>query len=151
MHVVHLIGPGLTVPVFEVDRTTPASLDGWEPAELTLMIEEGRRQSDRQQAQLEEIRGRAQWVFTTGAAVLAALGAAFASAHPPVGYAIAWVIGMLLVVFGVGGAAAILTVRADFRSIHTAVLSHAKQPIDHSLATSYTKMMAMGETPWPHG
>jgi hypothetical protein len=145
MHVVHLIAPGHPVPVFTIDANQPGDLSAWATDELTLLIEEGRRQSDRQQAQLEEIRGRAQWLFTVGAAVLGALGAGLIGAKPALGYTIISLAGMLLLVLGLGGAAAILTVKADFNTIHVAVLSKVEQPVDHKLAASYSRMMAVGE------
>ena len=56
-----------------------------------------------------------------------------------------WLVGLVILVYGVAGAAAILTVKADFRVIHAAVLSASTPPIDQALASSYTRMMATGE------
>ena len=52
---------------------------------------------------------------------------------------------MVLLVYGVGGAAAILTVKADFKVIHAAVLSASTPPVDQALASSYSRMMSTGE------
>src|SRR5579859_3712330 len=72
-HVFGLIRPGASVPNFNAHPAQPQSLAGWTNDELQLMIDEGRRQSDRQQADLEQIRSRAQWLFTVGAPVVVAI------------------------------------------------------------------------------
>ncbi len=144
-HVLGLIAPGSAVPTFPADQLKPQSLDAWTNDDLGHMIEEGRRQSDRQQADLERIRSRAQWLFTVAAGALAALGAGLVSSKPSVPLIALWLVGMLLLVYGIGGAAAILTVRADFAMIHTAVLSGVSPPVDRELAKSYSRMMSDGE------
>ena len=144
-HVVSLFAPGRDVPVFAADRLKPENIDAWAPEELQLLIDEGRRQVDRQQGDLESIRGRAQWLFTVGAAALAALGGGFVSRRPASPVAALWLAGMVLLVYGVGGAAAILTVKADFDVIHAAVLSASARPVDQELAGIYARMMSTGE------
>ncbi|HZV72662.1 MAG TPA: hypothetical protein VFF79_03010 [Conexibacter sp.] len=109
------------------------------------MIDEGRRQSDRQFGDLERIRGRAQWLFTVASAVLASLGAAFVHARPGWPLDVAWLVALLLLVYGIGGAAGILAGRAEFTMIDTAVLSSNEPPIQRALAQSYTRMLAVGE------
>jgi hypothetical protein len=145
MHVVALIAPGQDVPVFQADQLEPHDIDAWGGVDRMLLIEEGRRQIDRQQRDLEEIRGRAQWLLVLSVGALAALGGGFTSAHPPLGLAVMWLAGMGLLVYGMGGAAAILTVKADFRVVHAAVLSAAPPPVDQALASSYARMMSTGE------
>ncbi|MDP9347178.1 MAG: hypothetical protein M3P44_15995 [Actinomycetota bacterium] len=145
-HVAGVVVPGLDVPVHNADRLTPGPIDDWDDDELELLIEEGRRQSDRQQDQLEQIRGRAQWLFTVGVAVLAALGGALgAGQHRAVGLALWSIVALTLLAYGIGGATAILVAKADFKMIHTAVLSRLKRPIDRELASAYARMMSMGE------
>lgn len=95
---------------------------------------------------LERVRTRAQWLFTVASGVLALLVSGFMTESPSRWPAALWVAAMLLLVYGVGGAAAILTVRADFRMIHAAVLSHQPRPIDRELAAAYSRMMADGES-----
>jgi hypothetical protein len=145
MHVVSLVAPGQDVPVFLADQMLPQGVDGWDDDDLQLLIEEGRRQVDRQQSDLGQIRARAQWLFTVGVAALVALGGGFASVHPPLGLALMWLVGMVLLVYGVGGAAAIVTVKADFSVIHAAVLSAADPPVRRALASAYARMMPTGE------
>jgi hypothetical protein len=38
-----------------------------------------------------------------------------------------------------------MTVRADFNTIDTAVLSHEQRPIRNSLAAAYARMLSLGE------
>lgn len=144
-HVLGLVAPGHDIPVFRADQVQAQPLDQWGSDDLALLIDEGRRQVDRQQGDLESIRGRAQWLFTLGVAVIAALGGGFVSARPIFVLAVVWLVGLVTLVYGVAGAAAVLTVKADFRVIHAAVLSASTPPIDHALASIYTRMMATGE------
>ena len=145
-HIVGVVGPGLDVPVHNSDRLTPGSIKGWDDAELQLLIEEGRRQSDRQQDQLEQIRGRAQWLFTVGVAALAALGGALGAGQNRAPTLVVWsTISLVLLAYGIGGATAILVAKADFKMIHTAVLSQLKRPINRELAGAYARMMSTGE------
>ena len=145
VHVLSLLAPGKKVPSFSADPLKPEDVSAWEPEELKLLIEEGRRQADRQQADFHNLRGRAQWLFTVGVAALGALGVGLARATPDTPVAIAWVLGLLGLVYGVGGAAAILVARADFKSIHAALVSALSKPVDRSLAQVYARMMADGE------
>ncbi len=140
-----LLAPGRELPVTNADQTTARSVSSWTHAELALLIDEGRRQGDRQQADLRDIRSRAQWLFTVAVATLGALGTGLASSHPERTESVLWLVGLGVLVYGVGGAASVMVSRADFSMIHTAVLSGAPQPIEKSLAESYARMMAVGE------
>src|SRR5216683_1643389 len=75
-HILGLLLPGKKVAVAVVHQMKPDPLEKWEEQDLKLMIEEGRRQLDRQFSDLEHTRSRAQWVFTVGAAVAASLAGA---------------------------------------------------------------------------
>lgn len=109
------------------------------------MIEEGRRQLDRQLSDLEQIRGRAQWLFTVGAAITTALAGAFVANQSHGARLALWIVGLALLVLGVGGAAAVMAVRADFKMIDTAVLSSYKPPVQPALARDYSRMLGVGE------
>ncbi len=143
IHICGLLVPGQEIPVVIAHRTTASSLEDWATEDLQRMIEEGRRQLDRQLSDLEQIRGRAQWLFTVGAAITASLGGAFATIRPT--DAVLWLVAFAVLVYGVAGAAAIMTVRADFEAIDTAVLSQLTPPILKPLATSYSRMLGTGE------
>jgi hypothetical protein len=145
VYALSLLTPGRKLPVFGADQLEATDVSGWTAEELKLLIEEGRRQSDRQQVDLTNIRGRAQWLFTVAVAALAALGAGLASGHPGTVETVLWLGGLVLLIYGVAGAASVMVSRADFSAIHTAVLSAQKQPIDRALAQAYARMMAGGE------
>ena len=145
LHVLGLLMPGQEIPVFAAHPVEPKPLERWESDDLQIMVDEGRRQLDRQTSDLELIRGRAQWLFTVGAAVVAALGGSFAAVRPGWALSILWLFGTAMVAYGVAGAAAIMAVRADFNTIDTAVLSSVERPVLRSLAGSYSRMLALGE------
>ncbi len=69
-HVVALLLPGCDLGEFIAHPTEPGDVSGWDAEELRLLLEEGRRQLDRQRAELERIQTRAQFLFTTAAALL---------------------------------------------------------------------------------
>lgn len=145
-HVIGVVMPGHDVPVHNSDRLVPGSIKDWDDDELQLLIDEGRRQSDRQQDQLEQVRGRAQWLFTVGVAALAALGGALGAGHPRAAWLVIWsMVSLVLLAYGIAGATAILVAKADFKMIHTAVLSGLERPIGRELAAAYARMMSTGE------
>jgi hypothetical protein len=144
-HVIGLVAPGEEIPVFRAHQITPKPLNEWREDDLERMLDEGHRQLDRQLCDLERIRGRAQWLLTTGVAITAAIGAAVISSRPSGLVLLLWIPGLLFIGCGVAGAAAVMTVRADFQTIDTAVLSGSKPPILKALATSYSRMLATGE------
>jgi hypothetical protein len=143
LHICGLLAPGQKIPVFASHQVEAQSLDNWAEEDLERMIEEGHRQLDRQLSDLEEIRGRAQWLFTVGAAITASLGGAFRTVGPT--NPTLWLVAFIVLSYGVAGAAAIMTVRADFATIDTAKLSQSTPPILKSLATSYSRMLRIGE------
>lgn len=145
LHVLGLLMPGQEVPVYMAHQVKPQPLDKWESGDMQLIVDEGRRQLDRQLSDLELIRGRAQWLFTVGAAIVAALGGSFAVVRPGWELAILWLVAIAILAYGVAGAAAIMAVRADFNTIDTAVLSSVERPVLRSLAGSYSRMLAAGE------
>jgi hypothetical protein len=145
-HVAGLILPGLEPPVHLAHQTEPAALDGWGDDELNLMIDEGRRQADRQTKDFDRIATRAQWLFTLGAAMIVALAGRFSAADPggPAQH-VFWLVGLGLLTLGVAGAAALMATRADFREIDTAVFSRYPAPRNRLLARDFSRMLRTGE------
>ncbi|WP_121247924.1 hypothetical protein [Solirubrobacter pauli] len=143
-HVLGLLAPGREIPSHSADRVAAASLAGWSPYELFLMIEEGRRELDRQARDFERVQARAQWLYTVAAAVTAAIGTTLVKGDPTF---IHWVLGLVALVllgWGTAGAVAIVVVRADFSVIHAPVLSGLARPVDFALAETYAGMMSTG-------
>jgi hypothetical protein len=145
VHVVGLISPGREMPVFEAHQITPEPIDRWTEDDLERMVDEGHRQLDRQLSDLERIRGRAQWLFTVSAALTTALGSAFVAKRPHDWLLVLWLAGLVVLAYGLAGAAAVMTVRADFRAIDTAKLSQEQPPMLRYLAGAYSRMLATGE------
>jgi hypothetical protein len=144
-HILGLLLPGKKVAVPVVHQMKPDPLEKWEEQDLKLMIEEGRRQLDRQFSDLEHTRSRAQWVFTVGAAVTASLAGALVKARPSGLILALWIVAVVILVYGVAGAAAVMVARADFVRLDTALMSRWTPPILKELATSYSRMLGTGE------
>jgi hypothetical protein len=147
VHVIGLLAPGQEMPLLPAHRIAARTIDNWEPEDVQIMLDEGRRQSDRQVAALEEIRGRAQWLFSFGtplAAVIAAILAGIGTDDSG-WWIVAWAVAFAGFTYGVLGAAAIIAVRADLETIDTAVLSSYQPPIAAALAADYSSMLQLGE------
>jgi hypothetical protein len=147
VHVLALLAPGWEMPTVGANPTPPGSLNGWHEEELKIMLDEGRRESDRQVADLVEIRSRAQWLFTFGTPLVVAVASVYAAigSGDSGWWKVLWLGSLLAVGYGVVGAAAIVTVRADLNLIDTAVLSRKERPTLESLADDYATMMLVGQ------
>jgi hypothetical protein len=147
---VHLVGglirPGAKIPVFNAHPIEPHDVVKWPEADQHLIIEEGRRQVDRQFADLERIRARSQTLLTLGLALAAGVVASFeATALAGLMPFILWMIAALSLFCSLLGAAAVMTVRADLGIIDTARLTLPKPPIIGDLSAAYSRVVRTGE------
>jgi hypothetical protein len=148
-HILALVSPGRTAPQFDAHNMSPASIDSWSDEEKRLLIEEGRRQLDRQATDFNQVQTRAQIVLTTGIALAAGWTATLSGllsggARAP---GMAWlflILSALLIVLANLGAASIIVVRAEFGTIHTTLLTHSQPPVLDSLATAYARTVRVG-------
>jgi hypothetical protein len=143
-HVGLLFQPGKEAPVFTAAAIEPAPLAGWNDVELQIMLDEGRREIDDLNAQLTEIRGRAQTVLTIAIAIVGILAGIAGTVDDHDLAQSLWVIGVAFVVLSALGAASILTVRAVLEKIHTPVLSQKAPSVLRGLATDYADMTRVG-------
>lgn len=146
-HAVVLWLPGLKLTSVAAHPGGGSQPHGWTDDDLRLLIDEGRRQLDRQRADLEHIRSRAQFLFTTALALLVVLAAALkiVRAEDSWPLSIAWAAGMLFVGAGLLAAGGIVTGRADLGIIDAAALSTAATPVDAALASAYANIVSVGE------
>lgn len=146
LHLLALITPGHEIKRHAAHTTEPAALEGWSRWDRQMMIEEGRRQADRQLSDLQAVQARAQWLFTVGLAATVAVGGVLRADKPHDWPRIVlFIASLLMLAIGLAGAAAITVVRADFNSIDTAVLSHKPLPTEMYLAAAYSRMLRVGE------
>lgn len=157
--VLSLVVPGFDPYEFaeeqEGEAQDPGELTDWEAAELELLIQEGRRQLDRQAANLDRLRGRAQWLFTVG---LALLGVLVGRVGGPVTISVSvegimYAIGLFAAVYAILGAAAILVVPARAGVIDARDLGDTKRQSEGSglfptVASLYPRAVAPGYTTW---
>jgi hypothetical protein len=147
LHVLALFQPGRGAPVHEADTNVAGDISGWSNDQVKTLIDEGRRQIDRQNEDLERVRGRAQVTLTLGLALAGAAGSlrAAVSSVDAVGLWVLWILGLAFVSYATLGAAATAVVRADMKMIHGAVLSRYEGDIDRQLARDYANIAATGE------
>jgi len=146
-YVLALFWPNKEAPALEADPNQANEVSDWGEGDLEILVEEGRRQLDRQHEDLERIRGRSQVLLAFGLA----LEGAIASLQKSVGIAdnflvwTLWVLALFVGVWSVLGAGATSVVRADMQMIHAAVLSRRKPPILPDLAEDYAAIVMVGE------
>lgn len=138
--------PGVQLPTFEAPQeftwSINANLDG---SELDLIVNEGRRQLDRQRADLEALRGRATALLTLCLAEVGLLSAGAATVFEHRLLIIPWAISVIAVLLSLGGAIALVSARADFNSVSTMGLAAADPPLNRVAALTYAKSVSAGD------
>jgi hypothetical protein len=146
-HIAALFRLGKAAAVHESDRNKPGDLASWSDDDLRLLVDEGRRQLDRQNADLEQIRGRAQVLLAIGIALEGTSGALREEVSKGSSWFLAlWVLALVLIGFSVLGAAAVAVVRYDGEMIHTTVLSRYTPPVLRRLADDYAAIAPTNES-----
>lgn len=140
--------PGMEVPLFEAPKPFKWKIErDLQADDIAVIVEEGRRQVDRQYADLEKVRGRAGGLLTLCLAELAALSAGanrlFTHANPWL--ITAWALSVVFVLLSMGGAIALMTAKANFTRIDTAGLALVRHQIRRVAATSYAQIVGLGE------
>lgn len=146
-HVLGLLVPNLRAPVHKADRNAAGDVAQWVSEDLDLLIDEGRRQLDRQHDDLERIRSRAQVLLALGLALVgttAALQGRVSDSSSWLVWAM-WLVALATGAWSILGAAATSVVRADMSIIHAAVLSRRSGKIKEELAKDYSEMVMAGE------
>ncbi|WP_329007639.1 hypothetical protein OG271_18160 [Micromonospora rifamycinica] len=145
-YVLAVLRPGVEVPTFGQPESFTADIERFTPDDLKIIVEEGRRQLDRQLADLEKTRSRAATLLTIGLAELAVLATSanrvFLLGVPA---RVVWAISALLVVLTIGGAASLLTSRADFGRLETRQLAGGPMPVLRQAALGYAHTVGTGE------
>jgi hypothetical protein len=146
-HVLALFRPGAIGPVHTADPNEPGSLKKWDESERRLLIEEGRRQLDRQVDDLERVRSRSQILLVLALALTATTGSLLSRMDRVDGLApwLVWSAALVLGGWAVLGAAATSVVAAKPETIHATVLSRYESPIEPKLAEDYAVLVIAGE------
>jgi hypothetical protein len=129
----------------------PGSITEFDDESLRILIEEGRRQADRQAESFRHTIDRAQALLTASLVAAGFIGEVLRQVTQVkgtrefVGLGF-WAIAALLVVVGIAAAAATAIVRADFVVIDTTEISTWKPPVLGELAKDYASAVRLGET-----
>lgn len=145
-YVLAVFRPGIEVPTFGRPEDFSDSLDGLTEDDHKILIEEGRRQLDRQLADLEKNKSRAATMLTVGLAEigLLAAGANRALTHAPWTGAV-WVVSALLALFALGGAVSLLTSQAIFGRVDMPAIATGSTPVQQQFAIGYAQSVGLGE------
>lgn len=138
--------PGYSPPLFEQPAPFEGSLASSDDDHLVLVIEEGRRQLDRQLGDLERIRSRSAVLVTVGIAEIGILSAGMKQTFEagPWTFSV-WILSSVAVVLGLLGAAAILTASARFGRIETQMVAVLSPPARYKIAEGYADSTGLGE------
>ncbi|WP_146167656.1 hypothetical protein [Micromonospora sp. MH33] len=145
-YVLAVFRPGIDVPTFGRPEDFADSLDGLTEDDYKIVIEEGRRQLDRQLADLEKNKSRAATMLTVGLAEigLLAAGANHAFTHTP-WTGVVWVVSAFLALFALGGAVSLLTSQAIFGRVDTPTIATGPTPVQQQVAIGYAQAVGWGE------
>lgn len=146
-HVAALLWPGSTSKFFTVHSRTSGALDGWQTRDFDLLIEQGRLQLNRQRQDLENIRSRGQFLFTSALGVLGLIGFALPEIARSVdGLAfVLWITSGALTLITILGAAAVVVARKTVGEVDASILSRVDSPIEETLARAYGDSISEGE------
>jgi hypothetical protein len=134
--------------VHSSDSNEPGTLQNWSDDDLRLLVDEGRRQVDRQTNDLERIRLRAQVLLALGIALEGTAGSfqsEVSKADSCWVWAL-WILALLLIGFSILGAAATAATRADLEIIHATALSRYEPNALRHLADDYAAIMPGNES-----
>jgi len=138
--------PGIEVPTFGEPEDFTDSLDGLTDEDRKIVVEEGRRQLDRQLADLEKNKSRAATMLTVG---LVELGVLAAGANRTFAYGpwtgIVWILSAILALLALGGAVSLLTSQAVFGRVDTRALASSPTPLQQQVAIGYAQSVSWGE------
>jgi len=141
----HLLGllPGRKVPVFDTYNNTAGSIEEWTDEEVSYLIDEGRRQLDRLYGDVERVRTRAQFLFTTCVGFLVVIFAGRPTVLAAKGNAALalWAAAILLSVLGLLGAASVIVARKNLKGVDTVKFTNTDRPRLRNLAVGYFDSM----------
>jgi hypothetical protein len=141
-----LLRPGVEVPLFAAPATFTGDIHKLDGDDLKVVVEEGRRQLDRQLADLEHNKSRAGTLLTLSVGEIAALSAtAQRTFQHGLLLIVAWVLSALLAVLAAAGGASLLTSQARFGRLDTPSLAAGRRPALRNAALTYARWVGIGE------
>ncbi|MFT3832422.1 MAG: hypothetical protein QM711_03755 [Micropruina sp.] len=141
-----LLRPGTELPTFGEPTPFDRDLSEHTDDDLDLLIDEGRRQLDRQLHDLDSVRDRAGTLLTLGLAEVALLAASGQPAWSgPWWLASIWAVAAACAFLAAAGAASLLAGRADLGRTDARLAANQDPPIKGPLALGYLSVVAIGE------
>ncbi|RFS81394.1 hypothetical protein D0T12_32735 [Actinomadura spongiicola] len=145
-YVLAVFRPGLEVPTFGQPRDFTDNLNGLTDDDHKVLIEEGRRQLDRQLADLERNKSRAATMLTIGLAEVAVLAAGANRAFAfGLWTSIIWIMSAILALLALGGAVSLLTSQAIFGRVDARAVASGPIPLQQQVAIGYAQSVSWGE------
>ncbi len=144
-HVLALIVPGHPVASLSVHPNTSGSLKDWRSEDYALLIEQGRLQVARQRQELENVRSRAQFLFTTSLGVFAIAVGLSSQIKESLPASAIWAIAVVVALASLLGAASVVVARKDYRDVDATLVSQQHSPVSHAVSKAYAESVSAGE------
>lgn len=130
LHQIPGLWAGRTVPVSDIGREKPADISEATDGELNLLIDLSQRQLDALSAQLEQIRQRAQFLFST---LLLLIGAATAllptiATEGGAGAFFTWIASLIVMILAVLGTAGIVVNKKMMGAVDSGWVTRQDRP-----------------------
>lgn len=137
--------PGVEVPSLIVHPMDVGRLDDWDDRDLELLVEQAGGQLNRQRGDIEAVRQRAQFLFSTCLGSLGLFGLAASQVSTSIVAFIVGALACLLVVTSLLGAAGVVVARKELGIVDASLLSQVEPPILRTLAESLAGAVGTGE------
>lgn len=137
--------PAIEVPSLIVHQVRVGDLDGWTKDDIALLIEQAREQLGRQRDDVEAVRQRAQFLFSTCLGALALFGLAASQVAASLGGFIVGVIAALLVVASLLATAGVVVARKELGIVDSGLLSQVDPLVLETLARALARSVSTGE------
>jgi hypothetical protein len=145
-YVLALLHPGTDVPVFHGPRDRRTNLEHLQDEDYTLIIEEGRRQLDRQAAEMQRNHTRAATLLTVTVAEIVFLVSSRAAVFDhSLLVTVPWFVGVALAVLALAGTISVLTSKAVYGYVDTVDLADGSTPVLPRLARAYADAAPIGD------
>jgi hypothetical protein len=145
-YVVAVFHPGVEVPTAAEPHMPSPDLSRMPAVDIDILIEEGRRQLDRQSIDLNSLQTRSTAVVTVTLAELALIIAGLRHLdETSTWFLLAWIPATAITILAAAGAVSVATSRAVMGRLDTAIASELTPPLRKKIALGYVNQVGVGE------
>lgn len=117
----------------------------WSDDEVALLIDQANRQLDRQRDELEKVRQRAQFLFTTALGAIVLVFVPVVDLFASFWSAMLWIASVVFLAAGLLGAASVVVTRKSYGTVDATLMTRMTSPVQHKLASALAGQVPVGE------